>query len=103
MSPGKDPPPAGSTRAGSKAINPSLVRLASRAHFEAGGANKEAGSSPASSYPRTRRRKRASRLGERFLPELGPAYLPARATILLILAGARPAPFTDISVSHART
>src|SRR6266404_1264477 len=95
MSPGKDPPPAGSTRGGSKANYPSLVRLASRAHFEAGSANKEAGSSPASSYPRARHRKRASRLGERFLPKLGPAYLPAREAILLMPAGPRHAHFNN--------
>jgi hypothetical protein len=35
MSPGKVLPPAGSTRGGSKAIYPGLVRLASRARFEA--------------------------------------------------------------------
>jgi hypothetical protein len=35
MSPAKDPPPAGSTRGGSRAIYPGLVRLASRALFEA--------------------------------------------------------------------
>src|SRR5712675_3166395 len=87
MSPGKDPPSAGSTRDGSKAINPSLVRLASRAHFEGGGANKKAGSSPASSYPRARHRKCTSRLGERFLPKRGPAYSPARERILLIVIG----------------
>src|SRR6266852_550796 len=95
MSPGKVPPAAGSTRGGPKAIYPNLLRLASRAHFEAGGANKEAGSSPASSYPRAPYRERTSRLGERFLPKLGPAYLPVRTPILLMLAGPRHAHFNN--------